>query len=54
MERGESANDAIEYATASLMKKLLHHPSVTLRKAGEASDEELIAAARTLFGLDKD
>ncbi len=54
VERGETAKDAIEYATASLMKKLLHHPSVTLRKAGEASDEELIAAARTLFGLDKD
>ncbi len=51
--RGESAHDAIEYATASLMKKLLHHPSVALRRAGETSDEELIAAARTLFGLDK-
>ncbi|MCH8278346.1 MAG: glutamyl-tRNA reductase, partial [Proteobacteria bacterium] len=35
-------------------KKLLHHPSVALRQAGETSDEELIAAARTLFGLDKD
>ena len=54
VEHGESADDAIEYATASLMKKLLHHPSVTLRKAGEADDEDLIAAARTLFGLDKD
>ena len=52
--RGESAHDAIEYATTSLMKKLLHHPSVALRQAGETSDEELIAAARTLFGLDKD
>jgi len=52
--RGESAHDAIEYATASLMKKLLHRPSVALRQAGETSDEELIAAARTLFGLDKD
>jgi glutamyl-tRNA reductase len=54
LQRGESADDAIEYATASLMKKLLHQPSVTLRKAGEADDEDLIAAARTLFGLDKD
>ena len=54
LARGESAQDAIEFATAALMKKLLHTPSVTLRKAGETADEELIAAARALFGLDKD
>ena len=52
--RGESAQDAIEYATAALMKKLLHNPSISLRKAGETSDEKLVDAARTLFGLDKD
>ena len=33
---------------------LLHKPSVTLRKAGEVSDHDLIDAARRLFGLDKD
>jgi glutamyl-tRNA reductase len=54
LARGESANDAIEYATAALMKKLLHSPSVSLRKAAERSDEELIEAARTLFNLDTD
>jgi len=54
LARGESADDAIAFATASLMKKILHKPSVTLRKAGEASDQELIDAARKLFGLDKD
>jgi glutamyl-tRNA reductase len=53
LARGESASDAIEYATAALMKKLLHKPSVALRKAGENSDEELIAAARELFDLDR-
>ena len=52
MRRGESAEDAIEFATASLMKKILHRPSVVLRKAGEASDEALIESARKLFGLD--
>ena len=52
--RGESADDAIEYATASLMKKLLHNPSVALRRAGEESDERLIDAARALFDLDRD
>ncbi len=54
LARGESADDAIAFATASLMKKILHKPSVTLRKAGEASDQELIDAARKLFGLDTD
>jgi glutamyl-tRNA reductase len=52
MRKGESPEDAIEFATASLMKKILHKPSVALRKAGEASDEELIESARKLFGLD--
>ena len=52
MRRGESAEDAIEFATASLMKKILHRPSVVLRKAGESSDEALIESARKLFGLD--
>ncbi len=54
MARGESAEDAIEFATASLMKKILHKPSVALRKAGEASDQQLIDSARRLFGLDDD
>jgi glutamyl-tRNA reductase len=54
MRKGESAEDAIEFATASLMKKILHKPSVALRKAGEASDHDMIDAARKLFGLDHD
>ena len=54
MARGESPEDAIEFATASLMKKMLHKPSVALRKAGEASDHETIESARRLFGLDDD
>jgi glutamyl-tRNA reductase len=54
MAKGESAEDAIDFATASLMKKMLHKPSVALRKAGEASDHELIQSARKLFGLDDD
>ncbi len=54
LARGESASDAIEYATAALMKKMLHGPSVSLRKAGEESNEDLIGAARTLYDLDKD
>ena len=52
--RGESADTAIRYAASSLLKKMLHNPSIALRKAGEASDEDLIAAARRLFDLDSD
>ncbi|MCH9004203.1 MAG: glutamyl-tRNA reductase [Proteobacteria bacterium] len=54
ISRGESVDDTIDYATSALMKKLLHSPSVALRKAGEESNEDLIDAARTLFDLDKD
>jgi len=52
--QGADSDEVIDYATASLMKKLLHTPSVRLRDAGEAEDEALIGAARALFGLDKD
>ncbi len=54
LAQGADINEVIEYATAALMKKLLHNPSVRLREAGESSDEETIRTARTLFGLDKD
>ena len=54
LARGESANDAIEFATAALMKKMLHGPSVSLRKAGESSNEDIMDAARILFDLDTD
>ena len=52
--KGADSEEVLEYVTASLMKKLLHQPSVRLREAGEMSDEVLIEAARTLFGLDDD
>jgi glutamyl-tRNA reductase len=54
LARGASADDAVEYATGALMKKMLHGPSVSLRKAGENSNEELIDAARILLNLDTD
>jgi glutamyl-tRNA reductase len=53
LSRGASAEEAIEFATAALKKNILHQPSVTLRKAGEVSDQELIDAARRLFDLDR-
>jgi len=54
LAKGVDSTEVIEYATAAMMKKLLHNPSVRLREAGEASNEEIIEAARLLFGLDED
>ena len=50
--KGTNNEDLLEYVTASLLKKLLHNPSVRLRKAGEVSDQDVIDIARELFGLD--
>ena len=49
---GASGQEVLEYATAAMLKKLLHTPSVQLRKAGESSDNDLVQAARDLFGLE--
>jgi glutamyl-tRNA reductase len=54
LAQGADIDDVIEFSTASLLKKLLHNPSVKLREAGESSDDETIRTARALFGLDKD
>ena len=51
--KGVHSEEVIEYATAALMKKLLHTPSVRLREAAESEDEQLIEATRTLFGIDE-
>jgi glutamyl-tRNA reductase len=53
LNKGASGDEVVEYATASLLKKMLHRPSVRLREAGEISDKELVEAARELFGLGK-
>lgn len=52
LQNGADSNEVLEYATAALMKKLLHAPSVRLRAAGESEEQQVIAAARELFGLD--
>ncbi|HLU05153.1 MAG TPA: glutamyl-tRNA reductase [Woeseiaceae bacterium] len=54
LDKGADADEVLEYVTASLLKKLLHQPSVRLRDAGAASDLRFIEAIRELFGLDKD
>lgn len=54
LERGAGPDEVLEFVAASLLKKLLHQPSVRLREAGEASDKAFIDAIRELFGLSKD
>ena len=51
LRKGASAEEVLEYATAALLKKMLHQPSVRLRAAGEAADREFIESVRDLFGL---
>jgi glutamyl-tRNA reductase len=54
LAKGMDSDEVLEFVTASLLKKMLHKPTVRLREAGEAADEELVEAARKLFGLDED
>ena len=51
LDRGADTDEVLEYVTASLLKKLLHQPSVRLRDAGAAADVQFINAIRELFGL---
>lgn len=54
LHKGADSREVIEYATASLMKKLLHNPSVRLREAAESQDDIVIEVTRRLFGIDGD
>lgn len=51
LDKGADTDEVLEYVTASLLKKLLHQPSVRLRDAGAAADAKFIDAIRELFGL---
>ncbi len=54
LDKGVDSREVIEFATAMLMKKMLHNPSVRLREAAEHEDVEIIDATRNLFGIDED
>jgi len=53
LARGADGDEVLEFVTSSLIKKLLHLPSVRLREAGEKSDQSYIDHVRDLFGLDR-
>ena len=53
LAKGADPDEVLEFVAASLLKKILHRPSVRLREAGEQSDQAFIEAIRELFGLEK-
>jgi len=53
LAKGVDQDEVLQYVTSSLLKKLLHQPSVRLREAGEQSDQAFIEAVRELFDLGK-
>lgn len=54
LRKGADSEEVIEYVAASLLKKILHQPSVRLRSAGEDADQQFVEVVRELFGLNKD
>jgi glutamyl-tRNA reductase len=52
LESGRSPEEVMDFLSRTLTNKLLHLPSVGLRRAGEEGDQELLGAARKLFGLE--
>ena len=53
LAKGVDQDEVLQFVTSSLLKKLLHQPSVRLREAGEQSDQAFIEAVCELFGLEK-
>lgn len=53
LAKGVDQDEVLQFVTSSLLKKLLHQPSVRLREAGEQSDQAFIDTVRELFGLGK-
>ena len=53
LAKGADSDEVLEFVTSSLLKKILHRPSVRLREAGEKSEQEFIDAVSELFGLNK-
>ena len=51
---GAPADEVMHYLAHTLTNKLLHAPTVQIRRAGAGARHELIAAARTLYGLDSE
>lgn len=51
LRSGESPDEVIEYVARTLTNKLLHTPSTGIREAGENDRQDIVEAARMLFGV---
>jgi glutamyl-tRNA reductase len=49
---GHPPEDVMHYLARTLTNKLLHAPTVQIRRAGAGARHELVAAARTLYDLE--
>ncbi len=52
LESGRSPAEVMDFLSKTLTNKLMHLPSVSLRRAGEEGDDALLNAARRLFGIE--
>ncbi|MFB4202890.1 Glutamyl-tRNA reductase [wastewater metagenome] len=54
LQRGDDADDVLEYLAHTLTNKLLHSPTIGLRQAARQGDGATLSAARRVLGLDDD
>ena len=53
LQGGEPPDEVIEYVARTLTNKLLHTPSTGIREAGRNDRQDIVEAARMLFGVDE-
>ncbi|MBT6273189.1 MAG: glutamyl-tRNA reductase, partial [Chromatiales bacterium] len=53
IEAGKSAQQALTFLANTLTNKLIHQPTTALREAGGSGRDDVVEAARTLFGIDE-
>ena len=54
LRSGEPAGEVVEFVARTLTNKLLHAPSNGIRQAGESDRQDVVEAARALFGVTGD
>ena len=52
LEKGKSPELALESLARSLIQKIMHQPTVEMRNAAGVDNQDLLNAAKVLFGLD--
>ena len=49
---GHDPKKVVEYLAHRLTQKLLHHPSIRVKRAGEANEERILQAAAEIFNIE--